>query len=159
MSKIFEILAPIGALLAIAAAGCSKPEDKFVGHYTGQMQFSQKTQVDLAKAPPQLAAQLKDQLGGLKMDLELKKDKTYTATATIPSSQTPSTNVSTGTWAFEDNKLTLTDLNETVNGKPSPLTDKKPQVLVPAADGNSLTADMSGNPQAAQFGSLVFRKS
>lgn len=166
MSPKLKIAVPIAIVIAVVASGCAKPEDKFVGHYTGALQLTPAAQAQLSQQPPQIAAMLKSQVTGLKIDLDIRKDRSYTVNATIPGGQAPgqsargsSTNdVSDGTWTLAGNKLTLTDKTETVNGKAARVTDHNPEVLVVGRDPKILTADMSSNPNAARLGNLVFTK-
>src|SRR2546425_20815 len=124
------------ALAIIAALGCSKPEDKFVGHYSGTIQLAQKFQDQLANLPPAVAAKAKSQMDQMKFDLELSKDKTYTVTGTMPM-QGPL--AETGTWVLADKAITLSEKTETVNGKPVPNPDTKPKNLTFGSDPKVLT--------------------
>src|SRR3569832_125155 len=91
MSRSYRFLAPLLIALAIALAGCGKPEDKLVGTYTGKQQLSQETLTKLGKA----AKALQD----MSLTLNLNKDKT--ASLSAPGQPTPIN----GTWNYEANQV------------------------------------------------------
>jgi hypothetical protein len=95
-------------LVAVAATlfvGCGKPEDKFVAKWIGKVDFP-KEAMDTLKAmlPPADYAKAEKDIKDAKLDLELKKDKTYAIT-TVAQGE-PST--VTGTWTLSEDGKTLT---------------------------------------------------
>ncbi len=95
-------------LVAVAATllvGCGKPEDKFVGNWTGKVEFP-KEAMDTLKAmlPPADFAKAEKDIKEAKIDLELKKDKAYSITSVTQGK--PST--VTGTWTLSEDAKTLT---------------------------------------------------
>jgi ABC-type Na+ efflux pump permease subunit len=95
-------------LVAVAATllvGCSKPEDKFVGNWAGKVEFP-KEAMDTLKAmlPPADFAKAEKDIKEAKIDLELKKDKSYSITSVTENK--PST--VTGTWTLSEDAKTLT---------------------------------------------------
>ena len=153
MSRLTRFLFPF-LLVAAIAAGCSKPEDKFVGHYTGKMVLSQKALAELDKAGP-MASGLKEQLEKLTMDLELKADKTFSVTA---SGSTMGSGSTTGTWVLTDGAVVISPTSAASAGKQTAITGGQTQKFTASPDGKTLTADMSNNPMGAEAGSLVFTK-
>jgi len=106
------------ALLAVALViGCSKPEAKYVGTYTGKLQISQASKDKLAKLGAQ-AAMVEQQIEKATINLNLKDDMTYTVSASgVPASANSSDE---GKWAFADNQITLTSTKD--KSKPQPMT-------------------------------------
>jgi hypothetical protein len=160
---ILPKLASLAIAAAILSAGCAKPEDKFVGHYSGKLQLSKQAEDKLATAPPAAAADLRNQLSAVKMDMELRKDMTYTVTANFPAARSSigqsasTTDTAIGTWTVADKKLTLMDKTETVDGKTTVVKDNPPQVLVFDPAAKTLVADMNSK-LSSQLGTLVFTK-
>jgi len=142
MLRSYRILLPLLALM-ILIAGCGKPEDKFIGSYVGKQQLSQKA-IDMINKSP-MAAQLKDQIDKMAINLTLNKDKTAVLSATGQKTTL------SGTWSY-DNKQVVVNFS-------SPQGAGQPMKLNPSPDGKSLTADTSAMPGAGQYGSLVFTKS
>jgi hypothetical protein len=93
------------ALVAIALAGCSKPEDKFVGKWDGKVDVPQEA-IDMIKAfSPNEAPKIETEIKGTKVELDLAKDGKYTVTTT-PLSGKPSS--VSGTWTLSEDGKTLT---------------------------------------------------
>lgn len=130
-------------LFALLLAGCSKPEDKLVGHYAGKINISEQGKAQMAKLGAAQAAQAQKMLDSMTMDLELKKDKTYSMNAKGPMGA----NNENGTWAVADQKVTLT---------PGAGSSGRPVTLTSDASGKVLTLDM-GNVGGG--GSMTFTKS
>jgi hypothetical protein len=76
----------IVAAVFACAVGCGKPTDKYVGHYTGKVQLLPLAKRRLAQLPPQAAAQARTMIENLTMDLDLRKDMTYTTNMNLPGS-------------------------------------------------------------------------
>ena len=106
------------ALLVFAlVVGCSKPEQKYVGTYTGKLQISQASKDKLAKLGAQ-AAMVEQQIEKATFNLNLKDDMTYTVSASgVPATAESSDE---GKWAFADNQITLTSTKD--KSKPEPMT-------------------------------------
>lgn len=139
--------------VALVAAGCGKPEDKFIGKYTGKTEISAAAAERLDKAGA-IGAQLKEMMSKIKLDLELKKDKTYTIATTI---QERPINTS-GTWSLEENKVLLKPTSGTnASGQQTAITTGKTMTLLPSEDGKTLTADTGQDPQGLQS-SVVFTR-
>ena len=147
----------IGFALALAAllmAGCSKPEDKFVGHYTGKVQITPQAEKALSALPKQAQAQTRSQLQSLNVALDLKKDKAYTVSMSLPDGAY----TGTGTWSLTDNKISLVTQTETSNGKTVTVTNKGSDVLTVGPDPKVLTMDSASNPELAGL-NVSFTKS
>ena len=156
MPKLFKYLTPLVAAVALVATGCSKPEDAFVGHYTGKVALSQKATDQLAKMGA-MGTALKEQMSKATMDLELKKDKTFSMTSDMHMGG-PASNAS-GTWTLVNNQITLAPTSETAAGKASPVPANQTMKLNASADKKTLTPDMSAIPGAADSGtSITFTK-
>jgi hypothetical protein len=155
MSRFFKIAGPLLALIAIAAAGCSKPEDAYIGHFTGKLTLSQKALDQLSKMGT-MGNSLKDQMTKATIDLELKKDKSFTMATDTHMGQTTT---ASGTWALANNQVVLTPSAETSNGKTNAVPAKQTLKLNPSADKKTLIPDMSSLPGGADSGtSITFTK-
>lgn len=121
------------ALIAasLLVAGCGKPEDKFVGAYTGSVELSQET-LDQMKAMAAQIGQNPDEWvkdpQSLSMTLELQDEGVFS----ITSSSTQSQSTTNGKWTLsEDGKsITLSDIELT--------GDEEEQVARLGLDSSSL---------------------
>ena len=98
-------LLPIALVAAALIAGCGKPEDKFVGKWNGKVELPQAA-IDMIKAftPEAERGKVEQDIKDTKIELDLKKDRTYTITTTA-SGKTDSQN---GTWTLDKEGKTVT---------------------------------------------------
>ena len=125
MSRSLRFFLPALLALALLIAGCAKPEDKYVGTYTGKTQLSQKTLDLIAKQPK--AEQ--DQIINATVKLELKQDKTATLT---PSGQSAGTS---GSWSVQNGEVSIS----LGGGPPIQLRPTSPGQLVLDNDMGTMT--------------------
>lgn len=153
MPRFLRSLWPLLALIAIAAAGCSKPEDAYVGHYTGKVTLSEKT----LKLYGASAGKIQDMISKSKLTLDLNKDKTFASGTDSPQGKSNTT----GTWTVANNDIVLTATSATMNGKSAPIPPTQQAVkFTISPDKKSLSPDLSAIPGAAANGStMVFTKS
>ena len=133
------------AALALVVVGCSKPEDKFVGHYNGKVELGAETKQKIAALPPEAKKQAESNFQNIKVDLDLRQDKSYTFNLTIPSASFSVT----GVWELKGNKINCINKQETVNGKTSPVTGNRADVLTVGSNPSVLTMDSASNSQLA----------
>ena len=153
MPRILRSLWPLLALLAIAAAGCSKPEDAFVGHYTGKLVLSQKMLSQYGAN----ASKVQAGLAKMTMTLDINKDKTFISNT---DSGTGMKSQASGTWSVVNNQVLLSATNSTQNGKAVTIPPNQPPVKFNvSADKKSLSPDVSAIPGAAEQGTMTFTKS
>lgn len=156
MPRIFRSLWPLLALIAIAAAGCSKPEAAYAGHYTGKIQLAKKLMDQLAKQGPQGQAFVQE-LQKSSILLDLKADKTFTISSS--GGGVAGSGSASGNWTITNNQLVLTPTTSMTNGKVNPPAANQTIKLNPSSDKRTLTADTSSAPGGADNGSLTFTKS
>lgn len=136
------------ALIASCLLGCSKPEDKYVGHYVGHIAVTQKA-LDEAKKKG-FEKQLQQEIASTTIDLTLNLNKTFL----LSNSDVKSEKSGEGTWALSGNKILLTP-----KAQKGPATPPGVLKLNVSQDGKTLTADQSDDPAAASLASLTFKKS
>ncbi len=122
--------------LAIALAllaGCSKPEAKYVGKWTGKVEVPAASMEKIKAQLGPMAANIEEELAKLSMSLELKADGSYTMNTTAPGSE----NVS-GKWTLDSENRTVT------LGKPEFTEDIKKKMKE-----NGMTDDMIKEAEAA----------
>ncbi len=141
MSRIRLLLPAIVAALLLI--GCSKPEDQFVGKYTGSVEIPEEV-VNLAKQfSPDQAATIDDAINNPNLFLELKKDGIYTITSNGTSTD--------GTWSLsEDQKSVTLVLSEEAQ------QNAKDQVETMKAEGD--VDDSASSMLNSQLDSLVSDK-
>jgi hypothetical protein len=138
MFRTLRILLPASVALFFLVAGCTKPENKFVGDYVGKQQLTKTAMDQINKLPKAAAEAMKKQIDASRVNLTLNKDKTAQMSV---SGQGVKTQGISGTWAYSNDKVDVT------------LGGGTPMELTPSSDGKTLT--LSGS----QYGSLTFTKS
>lgn len=121
----------LGVLLLLLLVGCGKPEDKFVGTYTGKFQLSADQMAEvkrMTKTPngqPSQADEFIKTFNSITGKLTLNQDKTALLETTARGGTSKK-----GTWAFEGNQVVIKE-----EGKGADFS----QHLVPSTDGKTLT--------------------
>jgi len=139
--------------LLVCAVGCGKPTDKFIGQYTGKVQLLPLAEKRLAQLPPQAAAQARSTIENLKMNLDLRKDMTYTTNMEFPGN----TYSVSGKWFLSNGTLTLVNNSETKNGQTTTLPGNSADVLSPDSEGKVLKMGAASNPALAGM-TITFTK-
>jgi hypothetical protein len=140
MSTTFKTV--FALLVAGILVGCSKPEDKFVGHYEGKIDIDQATKDKITQANPQGAAMLQE-FESMSIALNLNADKTYSARLSGMSKR--NANNRSGTWTLSGNTITIT------NGG----ANKTVETLTASEDGKTLTQESNNDIPGAK---IVFTK-
>ena len=122
-------------VLLFLLVGCAKPEAKYVGHYNGTMKISDKSREQINKMGPQ-AVQVLQQIEGLKFELDLKEDKTFT----VVFKSGPANDTKSGTWTLADNVITLNGTDE-----------KTPSKLTPQPDGSLVATNATDKESTITF--------
>lgn len=146
MSRFLRALAPLVALIAVAAVGCGKkaPENKLAGTYVCKPQLTAQGIALLDKKAGAKAEEAKKQVANTTMNLELRSDMTFTMMTT---GVQPTT--TTGKWTDTGSKILL-DLGSS-GGSSGVLA------LNVSPDLKTLTPD-KGDTAAAQMETLVFTR-
>lgn len=141
-----RLLAVPALLIGVVVAGCSKPQDVYVGSYTGKLELSRESKKRLYKDPDYQPYGEMWAKGAL--TLTLYKDGTFTSKATM---RGYSEQVG-GHWALEDNKVVITSISGLLDD-PETLPSNRVTILTPSNDKKTLSLGQGS------YGSLILTKS
>jgi hypothetical protein len=111
--------------------------------------------MDRLKAAGPMADQLKKLMEAVKMNLDLKKDMTFSMASTFMNKD----NTTTGTWSLSNNQVVLTPTSGTSpTGQVTPISAGKTVKFTPSADAKTLTFDPTSDPAAAAQASVTFTR-
>ena len=142
------------SLCLFSLVACTKPDEKFIGHYTGKLELMPSMEKRLAKLPAEQGAQVRANVANLTAELDLQKDKTYAMTMTSPRGKLSIT----GTWVYSVNTIDLINKTITKDGRTEQLRGDSADILSPTGDPRVLKMGAANNP-ALQGLMITFTKS